>query len=95
MALRINNKEVDRLLEQIIQLSGESKTEALRVALAERYQRLLLLKGQPRSEARLLAFLENEIWPQIPPHVLGTTLTKAEEEAILGYDDLDSLDGVG
>ena len=34
---------------------------------------------------RLWRLLEEEIWPTIPPEVRGTTITKAEEEEILGY----------
>jgi hypothetical protein len=35
----------------------------------------------------LLAFLQDEIWPQIPKELLGTRLTKAEEEEILGFGE--------
>lgn len=87
MSLNIKNEDVEKLVDQIVRLTGESKTEAIRKALDDRFRRLSLERVAPRSEARLLAFMENEIWPQIPPHVLGTTLTKAEEEAILGYGD--------
>lgn len=45
----------------IIGLTGETKTEAIRKALDERRQRLVLRAVAPRTEARLLAFLENEI----------------------------------
>ena len=34
---------------------------------------------------RLWRLLEEEIWPMIPPEVRGMTITKAEEEEILGY----------
>ncbi len=40
MALNIRNKEADRLAEAIARLTGESKTEAVRAALAERLDRL-------------------------------------------------------
>jgi|CXWJ01.1.fsa_nt_gi antitoxin VapB len=88
MSLNIKNPEVERLVEEIIDLTGESKTEAIRKALDERRQRLILHTVAPRSEARLLAFLEDEIWSQVPPEVLGKPITKAEEEAILGYEEL-------
>jgi len=35
--------------------------------------------------ARVLAFLEKEIWPNIPKNLLGRRLTKCERERILGY----------
>ena len=34
---------------------------------------------------RVEHLLEREIWPTIAPDRLGQRLTKAEEEAILGY----------
>ena len=61
MSLNIKNSEVERLLDDIIGLTGETKTEAIRKALDERSQRLVLRAVAPRTEARLLAFLENEI----------------------------------
>ena len=85
MSLNIKNTEVERLVEEVIRLTGESKTEAIRKALDERRQRLLTETITPRSKARLLAFLEDEIWPQVPPEVLGKLFTKEDEEAILGY----------
>ncbi len=88
MSLNIKNPEVERLLDDIVGMTGESKTEAIRKALDERRERLRLQSVAPRSEARLLAFLENEIWPQVPPEYFGRTITKEEEEAILGYGEL-------
>jgi hypothetical protein len=40
---------------------------------------------------KLIEFLENEIWLQIPSSQLGIRLSKAEEEEILGFDDSDVL----
>lgn len=87
MSLNIKNPDVERLLDELVQLTGETKTEAIRKALDERRRRVALQTIAPRNEARLLAFLEEEVWPAVPPELLGTTLTKAEEEAILGYGD--------
>ena len=88
MSLNIKNKEVDRLLQEVVSLTGESKTEAVRRALAERHQRLSLHYTGADAGRRLLAFLQDEIWPQIPDELLGTSLTKEAEEAILGYGEL-------
>ncbi len=85
MSLNIKNPDVERLVDELVRLTGESKTEAIRKALDERHLRLALQGMMPRSEARLLAFLEDEIWPHVPPDVLGRRISKAEEEAILGY----------
>ena len=85
MSLNVKNPDVERLLDELVELTGGTKTEAIRKALDERRQRLALQMITPRNEARLLAFLEEEVWPAVPPELLGTRLTKEEEEAILGY----------
>ena len=85
MALTIKNQRVDKLLDEVTQITGESKTEAVRKALEERRQRLAYRAAPVSDVSDLLAFLEDEIWPQIPAELLGTQLSKAEKEAILGY----------
>ncbi len=87
MSLNIKNPDVENLLDEVVRLTGESKTEAIRKALDERRRRLLTQAVTPRSEARLLAFLEDEIWSQIPPELMGQPLTKEEEAALLGYGE--------
>ena len=85
MSLNIKNQQVERLLDEVVLMTGESKTEAVRKALEERRQRLAYHARPARDESALLAFLEDEIWPQIPTELLGTRLSTAEEETILGY----------
>ena len=80
--------EIEKLLHEIIELTGESRIEAIHKALDERRQRLALQTVAPRSEARLLAFLDDEIWPQVSPELLGKLIPKEEEDAILGFGDL-------
>ena len=87
MTVNIKNPEVERLLDSVVRLTGESKTNAIRRALAERLNRLSLVRVVSQDEDRLKAFLRDEIWANIPEHLLGTSLTKAEEEAILGLGD--------
>lgn len=85
MAINIKNPEVVRLVEEISRMTGESKTEAVRRALQERRARLALrISGDSRA-LRLRRFLETEVWPKVPAAELGRKLTRAEEEAILGY----------
>jgi antitoxin VapB len=40
-----------------------------------------------QREERLTRFLEDEIWPLIPPDQLGKPLSKAEREQILGFGE--------
>jgi hypothetical protein len=54
----------------------------VRQALAERQERLTRRFGRQQPENRLRAFWQDEVWPQIPAALLGTQLSKAEEEAL-------------
>lgn len=87
MALNIKNQDVESLLHEMVQLTGESKTEAIRKALSERHQSLILQYGIAKPKNHFRAFLEEEIWPQIPTTQRGQRLTKREEEEILGYGE--------
>jgi antitoxin VapB len=84
MALNLKNAEVERLAAEVARLTGESKTEAIRKALEERRRRLKAVSS-PERRTRLLRLLRARIWPSIPKGRLGRRLTRAEEDAILGY----------
>ena len=88
MALNIKNQDVETLLNTVVKMTGESKTEAVRKALEERWQRLTLRLMVRRDGNRLDTFLNEEIWSQIPAALLGTALSKDEEEQILGLGEL-------
>jgi len=85
MALSIKDPLTERLATEVARMAGESKTRAVRVALEERRARLALAGFQRGRAAQVRRMLEEEIWPHVPPDVLGQPLTKAEREAILGY----------
>lgn len=85
VALNIKNDEVERLIEEVARLSGDTKTAAVKRALAERRERLVRREASSHRGTRLRRFLEREAWPRIPAGELGRTLTREEEEAILGY----------
>ena len=87
MSLNIKNRDVERLIEEVTGLTGESKTEAVRRSLEERRARLAYHHASEDRTARLRRFLEAEVWPQVPPAELGRTLTREEEESILGYGE--------
>ena len=87
MPLSIKNAEVERLVEEVAELTGESKTEAVRRALKERRSRLALRESAQNRAARVRRLLEDEVWPSVPADVLGTTISREEEERILGYGD--------
>ncbi|MCP5112248.1 MAG: type II toxin-antitoxin system VapB family antitoxin [bacterium] len=85
MALNIKNPEVERLATEVARIANETKTEAIRRALSERKTRLDLHRGSPNKAERLDSLLKNRIWPSIPTDVLGSKISKAEEEEILGF----------
>jgi antitoxin VapB len=85
VAINIKNPEVEKLVAEVARLAGETKTEAVRKALEERKQRLSLRVASGDRRARFLRFLEREVWPAVPKEELGRTLSKTEEESILGY----------
>jgi antitoxin VapB len=85
MALNIKSPEVEALVEEVSALTGESKTEAVRRALAERRDRLALQAAHPKRGSSFLRYLEEEVWPKAPAGQLGRRLSRAEEDEILGY----------
>ncbi|MBV8526876.1 MAG: type II toxin-antitoxin system VapB family antitoxin [Candidatus Dormibacteraeota bacterium] len=87
MALNLKNAEVERLVTEIARLTGETKTEAVRRALEERRRRLAYRTEPQDTAKRGRRFLEEDVWPLVPEDELGRRLTRAEEDAILGYAD--------
>jgi antitoxin VapB len=85
MALNIKDPETEQLAAEVAILAGESKTAAIRQALRERRQRLLLARGGRKRGDRMVDVLEQRFWPNLPAGVRGTTVTRTEREAILGY----------
>jgi antitoxin VapB len=85
MALNIKDEETARLAAEVAELAGESKTGAIRNALRERKQRLLLARGGKAAGERIVDMLERRYWPYFPAGVRGKPVTREEEEEILGY----------
>ena len=85
MALNIKNPEVERLVDEVAKIAGESKTEAVRKALEERRERLAFQVSPRDRRAEVMRYLEREVWPRVAPELLGRGISKAEQEEILGY----------
>lgn len=85
VALNIKNKEVERLVEEVVAITGESRTEAVRRALQERRTSLAFRRSGEDRGARLRRFLEMEVDPLLPAGERGRRLSRDEEDAILGY----------
>lgn len=85
MALNIKNREVERLAAEVSELTGESKTQAIRKALEERKERLELTGKRKLSAEELNAFMEARIWSKIPAELRGEGISQEEQDEILGY----------
>ena len=83
MAFYLENAAVERLVEEVAEMTGESETETVRKALEERRARLQGVREDRTEE--LMRFLREEIWPKIPPELLGRGISQAEQDEILGY----------
>lgn len=84
MALNIENREVDRLADELAGKERLSKTEAVRQALEARLATLRRTAPAGRG-SRLRSFLEHDVWPYRPAELVGTQVTREERERILGY----------
>ncbi len=78
MPLNVKNPEVERLIGEVADLAGETKTEAVRRALEERRSRLAYRNSGYNRGARLRRFLELEVWPTVPKNELGRRLTRRQ-----------------
>lgn len=85
MALNIKDDETERLASEIAGWTGESKTGAIRTALRERRERLILQRAAVDRQRLLRDVLEREIWPRVPATMIGHGPTPEEQDAILGY----------
>jgi antitoxin VapB len=90
MALNIKDTETEKLAAEVAEMTGDTKTGAVREALREKKERLEAPAepGGKKPKRDLRKFFETEIWPLIPEEERRLPpLTKEEEEEILGYDD--------
>jgi antitoxin VapB len=74
MALNIKNPTVESLASEVSELTGESKTEAIRRALEERKQRLAFQVVRENRADELRSFLEREVWSVIRARSAGRRL---------------------
>jgi antitoxin VapB len=79
VALNIRNTEVERLATELADLTGETKTEAVRHALAERLERL--------QRERVGHHLADELDEIARACAALPVLDRRPADEILGYDD--------
>lgn len=80
MALSLKDNETDRLAREIVALTGETLTEAIRKALGERLERERLRRGQPDDLVERLREI-GEHCASLPDFQTGTA------DEIVGYDE--------
>ena len=85
MALTIKNAQVERLATEVARLTGESKTQAIKVALEERRRRLNNCIDPEVRQAEAFEWLEREVWPHVPPELRGRPHDPHADDEILGY----------
>ena len=83
MPMSIKNPEVERLAEELSRITKSSKTEVIRQALREKKERLEVA-GSGAHRERLLAFLQNRVWPKLPKGA-SRRWTRGQEERLVGY----------
>jgi len=83
MPMSIKNPEVERLAEELSRLTKSSKTEVIRQALREKKERLEVAGSAARRQ-RLLAFLQERVWPKLPRGA-SRRWTREQEEQLVGY----------
>jgi antitoxin VapB len=85
VALTIKNPEVERLAAEVAGITGETKTQAIRVALQERRRRLSTGIDPAAREAEVLRWLETEVWPHVPEELRDKPHDPHADDEILGY----------
>lgn len=80
MALSLKDKETDRLAREVAAMTGETLTDAVRTALAERLERERLRRGQPANLTDSLIALGREC-AALPDFDIRTP------DEIVGYDE--------
>ncbi|MBB1158526.1 MULTISPECIES: type II toxin-antitoxin system VapB family antitoxin [Amycolatopsis] len=85
MALNIKDPETERLAAEVAELTGTTKTGAVRDSLRIMRDRLLAQRSAEQNADDFVRFLQDEIWPQVSAENRGKPVSKAEREEILGY----------
>ena len=79
MPISIKNDETERLIRQLAELTGETLTEAIRLSLIERYDRVRRTRSRPKLAEEL-----NDIAMRCARRPIVSPLT---DDEILGYDE--------
>ena len=83
-----------RPVAKLVPVAG-SKGAELRAGMSEVHEQIADYDAEPAAivssvrarQAALMRLLEKEIWPQIPPDLIGRGPTKKEREELLGIGE--------
>lgn len=75
----------ERLIQALAELTGEDPDEVVLHALEERMARLTGPASQTERKQKLLNMLESSVWRLGREGHLGDTISRDEEDQILGY----------
>jgi antitoxin VapB len=87
VTLTIKNIEVEQLATELARVTHDTKTGAIQRALYDRLGRVRLRGTDGKRAARILRFMQKEVWPRIPVDRLGHPPDGAEHARILGYGE--------
>ncbi|WP_245573201.1 type II toxin-antitoxin system VapB family antitoxin [Amycolatopsis benzoatilytica] len=83
--MNIEDPDAERLAAEVAELTGTTKTGAVRESLQLRRDQLRKHENAEERLKQMRRVLEEEIWPLIPPEELGKPISKEEWEDILGF----------
>lgn len=85
MDFNIEDTETEKLAAEVAEMTGGTKTEAVREALREKKEWLEKRNSRKEKPQSLQEWLEREVWPRIPKEERGKPVSKEEVEDILGF----------
>ena len=78
-------RESQLIADRIAELTGDPHDLVILRALQERLQRLTAPTSEAERAHLMMTSLETSLWRNTSAPALGTTITRAQEDEILGY----------
>lgn len=78
MPITIDDPELEALVHEIAAELQVSDADALTTVIRDHADYL-------RRRGAVMEWLQNDVWPTIPPEVRGKPITRAEKAELLGY----------
>jgi antitoxin VapB len=78
MPITINDPELEQLIRELAEEKEVDDVEAIRALVVKH-------RDVQRRLAGVMEWLQNDVWPHIPPEHLGKPITREEKAVLLGY----------